>query len=169
MATLNQVLNYRLTTYKKKKVSALCQNPQKKGICLNVLIKNPKKPNSAHRKVAKVRLRNKMCITSYIPGIGHNLQEHSIVLIQGGKRKDLPGVHYKVIRGVYDCSGVLTQKNSRSKYGMKNLGTRKGYYQDNNEDALIMWTENIFYDKFKSVYEQNLEKLNDKVGIIYQI
>ena len=119
MATLNQVLNYRLTTYKKKKVSALCQNPQKKGICLNILIKNPKKPNSARRKVAKVKLRNNINVISYIPGIGHNLQEHSIVLIQGGKRKDLPGVHYKVIRGVYDCSGVLTQKNSRSKYGMK--------------------------------------------------
>lgn len=119
MATLNQVLNYRLTTSKKNKMSALCQNPQKKGICLNVLIKNPKKPNSARRKVAKVKLRNNINIISYIPGIGHNLQEHSIVLIQGGKRKDLPGVHYKVIRGVYDCSGVLTQKNSRSKYGMK--------------------------------------------------
>ena len=121
MATLNQVLNYRLnnnqTTY--KKISALCKNPQKKGICLSVFIKNPKKPNSARRKVAKVKLRNQLIITSYIPGIGHNLQEHSIVLVQGGKRKDLPGVHYKIIRGVYDCSGVLTQKNSRSKYGAK--------------------------------------------------
>ena len=102
-----------------KKISALGKNPQKKGICLNVFIKNPKKPNSAHRKVAKVRLRNKMSITSYIPGIGHNLQEHSIVLVQGGKRKDLPGVHYKIVRGVYDCNGVLNQKNSRSKYGAK--------------------------------------------------
>lgn len=121
MATLTQVLNIRLKTqqFSKKKISALCQNPQKKGICLSVLIKNPKKPNSARRKVAKVKLRNNSVITSYIPGIGHNLQEHSIVLIQGGKRKDLPGVHYKIIRGVYDCSGVLTQKNSRSKYGMK--------------------------------------------------
>lgn len=84
--------------------------------CFN---KKSKKPNSARRKVAKVKLRNNSVITSYIPGIGHNLQEHSIVLVQGGKRKDLPGVHYKIIRGVYDCSGVLTQKNSRSKYGMK--------------------------------------------------
>ena len=121
MATLNQVLYYRLNNKQNiyKKISALGKNPQKKGICLNVFIKNPKKPNSAHRKVAKVRLRNKMCITSYIPGIGHNLQEHSIVLVQGGKRKDLPGVHYKIVRGVYDCNGVANQKNSRSKYGAK--------------------------------------------------
>nr|APC25124.1 ribosomal protein S12 [Blastocystis sp. subtype 8] len=121
MATLNQVLTFRFQTTKfaKKKISALCKNPQKKGICLSVFIKNPKKPNSARRKVAKVRLRNNLNVISYIPGIGHNLQEHSIVLVQGGKRKDLPGVHYKIIRGVYDCSGVSTQRNSRSKYGMK--------------------------------------------------
>lgn len=121
MATLNQVLTFRFQTIKfaKKKISALCKNPQKKGICLSVFIKNPKKPNSARRKVAKVRLRNNLNVISYIPGIGHNLQEHSIVLVQGGKRKDLPGVHYKIIRGVYDCSGVSTQRNSRSKYGMK--------------------------------------------------
>ncbi|CBK23817.2 uncharacterized protein [Blastocystis hominis] len=121
MATLNQVLNYRLKNNKNNlnKMSALCKNPQKKGICLSVFIKNPKKPNSARRKVAKVKLRNQYVITSYIPGIGHNLQEHSFVLVQGGKRKDLPGVHYKIIRGVYDCSGVSTQKNSRSKFGTK--------------------------------------------------
>lgn len=121
MSTLNQVLISRLTNNnnKTKRISALCKNPQKKGICLSILIKNPKKPNSARRKVAKVKLRNRINIISYIPGIGHNLQEHSIVLIQGGKRKDLPGVRYKVIRGVYDCSGVVTQKNSRSKYGSK--------------------------------------------------
>ena len=121
MSTLNQVINYRLKDQKKiiNKISALCKNPQKKGICLNVFIKNPKKPNSARRKVAKVKLRNQLIITSYIPGIGHNLQEHSFVLVQGGKRKDLPGVHYKIIRGVYDCSGVSTQRNSRSKFGTK--------------------------------------------------
>ena len=121
MATLNQVLNFRLTNNKNnaKKISALCKNPQKKGICLSVFIKNPKKPNSARRKVAKVKLRNQYNVISYIPGIGHNLQEHSIVLVQGGKRKDLPGVHYKIVRGVYDCNGVATQKNSRSKYGTK--------------------------------------------------
>lgn len=121
MATLNQVVNYRVnnSSILSKKMSALCKNPQKKGICLSVFIKNPKKPNSARRKVAKVKLRNQLNVISYIPGIGHNLQEHSIVLVQGGKRKDLPGVHYKIIRGVYDCSGVLTQKNSRSKYGAK--------------------------------------------------
>ena len=121
MSTLNQVINYRLKDQKKiiNKISALCKNPQKKGICLNVFIKNPKKPNSARRKVAKVKLRNQLIITSYIPGIGHNLQEHSFVLVQGGKRKDLPGVHYKIIRGVYDCSGVSTQRNSRSKFKKK--------------------------------------------------
>ena len=121
MATLNQVLNFRLTNNKNnaKKISALCKNPQKKGICLSVFIKNPKKPNSARRKVAKVKLCNQYNVISYIPGIGHNLQEHSIVLVQGGKRKDLPGVHYKIVRGVYDCNGVATQKNSRSKYGTK--------------------------------------------------
>ena len=121
MSTLNQVINYRLKDQKKiiNKISALCKNPQKKGICLNVFIKNPKKPNSARRKVAKVKLRNQLIITSYIPGIGHNLQEHSFVLVQGGKRKDLPGVHYKIIRGVYDCSGVSTQRNSRSKFVTK--------------------------------------------------
>ena len=101
MATLTQVITFRLNpqTFAKKKISALCQNPQKKGICLNILIRNPKKPNSARRKVAKVKLRNNYIITSYIPGIGHNLQEHSIVLVQGGKRKDLPGVHYKLYVG----------------------------------------------------------------------
>lgn len=122
MSTLNQVLINRFNNNSliyQKRISALCKNPQKKGICLSILIKNPKKPNSARRKVAKVKLRNNINIISYIPGIGHNLQEHSIVLIQGGKRKDLPGVRYKIIRGVYDCNGVLTQKNSRSKYGAK--------------------------------------------------
>lgn len=121
MATLNQVLKYRLNNKQNfvSKISALGKNPQKKGICLNVFIKNPKKPNSAHRKVAKVRLRNRISVISYIPGIGHNLQEHSIVLVQGGKRKDLPGVHFKIVRGVYDCNGVQNQKNSRSKYGVK--------------------------------------------------
>lgn len=121
MATLKQVLITRLNTTKniQTKISALQHNPQKKGICLSVFIKNPKKPNSARRKVTKVKLRNNLNIISYIPGIGHKLQEHSIVLVQGGKRKDLPGVHYKIVRGVYDCSGVSTQKNSRSKYGTK--------------------------------------------------
>lgn len=121
MATLNQVLVSRLNNNRNilKSFSALDKNPQKKGICLNILIKKPKKPNSANRKVAKIRLRNKVTIIGYIPGIGHNLQEHSIVLVQGGKRKDLPGVHYKIVRGVYDCNGVANQKNSRSKYGTK--------------------------------------------------
>jgi small subunit ribosomal protein S12 len=123
MSTLNQVVLHRNKNFKilKKRASALCGNPQKKGICLSILIKSPKKPNSARRKVAKIKLRNNRTIFGYIPGIGHNLQEHSIVLVQGGKRKDLPGVRYKIVRGVYDCNGIPTQKNSRSKYGTKRV------------------------------------------------
>ena len=121
MATLNQVLNFRLNNTKRfsKNISALCKNPQKKGICLSVLIKNPKKPNSAHRKVAKVRLRNNINVISYIPGIGHNLQEHSVVLIRGGRVKDLIGVRYHIIRGTLDTAGVQNRKQGRSKYGAK--------------------------------------------------
>ena len=127
MATLNQVLTNRFNnsvTYQKR-ISALCKNPQKKGICLSILIKNPKKPNSARRKVAKVKLRNNLNIISYIPGIGHNLQEHSIVLVQGGKRKDLPGVRYHIVRGTLDTAGVKNRVQSRSKYGVK-LASTKG-------------------------------------------
>ena len=121
MATLNQVLNFRLNNTKRfsKNISALCKNPQKKGICLSVLIKNPKKPNSAHRKVAKVRLRNNINVISYIPGIGHNLQEHSVVLVRGGRVKDLIGVRYHIVRGTLDTQGVNDRKQSRSKYGTK--------------------------------------------------
>ena len=121
MATLNQVLNFRLNNTKKfsKNISALCKNPQKKGICLSVLIKNPKKPNSAHRKVAKVRLRNNINVISYIPGIGHNLQEHSVVLVRGGRVKDLIGVRYHIIRGTMDTAGVQNRQQGRSKYGAK--------------------------------------------------
>lgn len=121
MATLNQVLNFRLTNNKNnaKKISALCKNPQKKGICLSVFIKNPKKPNSARRKVAKVKLRNQYNVISYIPGIGHNLQEHSVVLVRGGRVKDLIGVRYHIIRGTMDTAGVQNRMQGRSKYGAK--------------------------------------------------
>ena len=121
MSTLNQVLHYRFNSKQDqlKNYSELCKNPQKKGICLNVFIKNPKKPNSARRKVAKVKLRNNYCITSYIPGIGHNLQEHSVVLVRGGRVKDLIGVRYHIIRGALDTAGVKDRKQGRSKYGAK--------------------------------------------------
>ena len=93
--------------------------PQKRGVCLQVRTMTPKKPNSALRKIARVRLTNGMEVTAYIPGIGHNLQEHSIVLVRGGRVKDLPGVRYKVIRGTLDASGVRNRKQARSRYGAK--------------------------------------------------
>jgi small subunit ribosomal protein S12 len=104
---------------KKHKSPALKQNPQKKGVCLKVYTRTPKKPNSAIRKVARVRLSNNTDIIAYIPGEGHNLQEHSVVLVRGGRVKDLPGVRYHLIRGVFDLQGVAKRKQSRSKYGAK--------------------------------------------------
>ncbi len=98
---------------------ALQGSPQKRGVCVRVFISTPKKPNSALRKVARVRLTNGIEVTTYIPGIGHNLQEHSIVLIRGGRVKDLPGVRYHVVRGALDAVGVQDRKNGRSKYGAK--------------------------------------------------
>ena len=94
-------------------------SPQKRGVCTKVAIKTPKKPNSALRKVARVRLTNSIEVTAYIPGIGHNLQEHSVVLIRGGRVKDLPGVRYHIVRGTLDCAGVNERKQSRSLYGAK--------------------------------------------------
>ena len=102
-----------------KKTPALQNSPQKRGVCLRVYTKAPKKPNSAVRKLAKVRLSNGFEVIAYIPGEGHNLQEHSVVLLRGGRTKDLPGVKYKVIRGVYDTQGVKSRKQARSKYGTK--------------------------------------------------
>lgn len=102
---------------KKNKTPALNSCPQKKGICVRVFTRTPKKPNSACRKVAKIRLTNRSDITAYIPGIGHNLQEHSVVLVRGGRVKDLPGVKYHIIRGVYDARGVQNRRQGRSKYG----------------------------------------------------
>jgi len=104
---------------RKTKSPALRGCPQKRGVCLQVKTQTPKKPNSALRKVARVRITNRMEVTAYIPGIGHNLQEHSIVLIRGGRVKDLPGVRYHVIRGTLDTAGVVDRKKSRSKYGAK--------------------------------------------------
>jgi len=104
---------------KKTKAPALKGNPQKRGVCLVVRTETPKKPNSALRKVARVRLTNGMEVTTYIPGIGHNLQEHSVVLIRGGRVEDLPGVRYHVVRGALDTAGTSDRKKSRSKYGAK--------------------------------------------------
>jgi len=103
----------------KSKTPAMTACPQKRGVCTRVYTLTPKKPNSAMRKVARVRLTNSFEVTAYIPGEGHNLQEHSIVLIRGGRVKDLPGVRYHIIRGVLDTSGVDGRKNARSKYGTK--------------------------------------------------
>lgn len=106
-------------TLHRKKVIQKVGSPFKRGVCLKVTTTTPKKPNSALRKIARVRLSNGMEVTAYIPGMGHNLQEHSIVLLKGGRTKDLPGVRYKVVRGVYDSQGVEARKNSRSSYGTK--------------------------------------------------
>jgi len=120
MPTLNQLIRKgRKRTKKKTKSQALKFCPQKRGVCLQVKTQTPKKPNSALRKVARVRLTNGIEVTSYIPGIGHNLQEHSIVLIRGGRVRDLPGVRYHIIRGTLDTAGVGDRKKSRSKYGAK--------------------------------------------------
>ena len=122
MTTLNQLLKKKQVRLKKKKIiksPSLLKNPQRKGVCLKVFIKTPKKPNSALRKVSKIKLTNNNIITAYIPGIGHNLQEHSTVLVRGGRVPDLPGVKYHIIRGKYDLLGILNRKNSRSKYGTK--------------------------------------------------
>jgi len=120
MSTIQQlIVNKRKKKYKKTKAPALKNNPQKKGVCLKVYTRTPKKPNSAIRKIAKVRLTNKINVIAYIPGEGHNLQEHSVVLVRGGRVKDLPGVRYHIIRGTLDTSGVKDRKQGRSKYGAK--------------------------------------------------
>ncbi len=135
MPTINQLIRKPRTTTTTKSKSPAMQvtmdslhrkknivqqgSPFKRGVCLKVTTTTPKKPNSALRKIARVRLSNGMEVTAYIPGVGHNLQEHSIVLIKGGRTKDLPGVRYKVIRGVYDTQGVDGRRQSRSRYGAK--------------------------------------------------
>ncbi len=120
MPTINQLVRLgRSKVTKKSKTPILEQNPQKRGVCLSVTTTSPKKPNSALRKIARVKLSNGQEGTAYIPGEGHNLQEHSVVLIRGGKVKDLPGVRYHIIRGTLDAAGVAKRKQSRSKYGAK--------------------------------------------------
>jgi small subunit ribosomal protein S12 len=120
MPTINQLVRYGRKPKKRKSRSpALDGCPQKRGTCIRVYTTTPKKPNSALRKVAKVRLSNGKEVIAYIPGIGHNLQEHSVVLVRGGRVKDLPGVKYHIVRGVYDAAGVANRRNSRSKYGAK--------------------------------------------------
>ena len=120
MPTINQLINHGREAARWKTASpALKSCPQKRGVCIRVYTTTPKKPNSALRKVARVRLTNGIEVTTYIPGVGHNLQEHSIVMIRGGRVKDLPGVRYHVIRGTLDAMGVDGRRQSRSKYGAK--------------------------------------------------
>lgn len=120
MPTINQLVRKGREAIKRKSKSpALQGSPQKRGVCVRVYTTTPKKPNSALRKVARVRLTNGYEVTAYIPGIGHNLQEHSVVLIRGGRVKDLPGVRYHIIRGTLDATGVANRKQGRSKYGAK--------------------------------------------------
>lgn len=124
MPTMNQLClgvsqRTRKTRMREKKTPSLRGCPQKRGVCMRVYTKTPKKPNSATRKIAKIRLSNTKEIIAYIPGEGHNLQEHSVVLVRGGRVKDMPGVKYKIIRGVYDAQGLKQRKQGRSKYGTK--------------------------------------------------
>ena len=120
MPTIQQLIrSARKTLVEKRKTPALKSCPQRRGICLRVYTVTPKKPNSAIRKVARVRLKSKFVVTAYIPGIGHNLQEHAVVLVRGGRVKDLPGVRYHIVRGTLDTAGVKKRSQSRSKYGVK--------------------------------------------------
>lgn len=126
MPTINQLVRHaRVNTKKKTNVPALNACPQKRGVCTRVYTTTPKKPNSALRKVARVRLTNGLEVSSYIGGEGHNLQEHSVVLIRGGRVKDLPGVRYHIVRGSLDTSGVADRKQGRSKYGTKKPKDKK--------------------------------------------
>src|SRR5438309_10772062 len=120
MPTINQLVKFGREAVRRKTNSpALKSCPQRRGVCVRVYTTTPKKPNSALRKVARVRLTNGMEVTTYIPGEGHNLQEHSVVLVRGGRVKDLPGVRYKVVRGTLDAAGVSDRKKARSQYGVK--------------------------------------------------
>ena len=120
MPTINQLVKFGRQAQRRKTASpALMSCPQRRGVCVRVYTTTPKKPNSALRKVARVRLSSGVEVTAYIPGVGHNLQEHSIVLVRGGRVKDLPGVRYKIIRGTLDTQGVKNRKQARSRYGAK--------------------------------------------------
>jgi small subunit ribosomal protein S12 len=126
LSTINQLVrNQREVTIKKSNAPALNECPQKRGVCTRVYTTTPKKPNSALRKVARVRLANGVEVTAYIPGVGHNLQEHSVTLVRGGRVKDLPGVRYHIIRGALDTAGVANRNQARSKYGAKKPKTAK--------------------------------------------
>ena len=126
MPTINQLIRKGREVFKTKSTApALKECPQKRGVCTRVYTTTPKKPNSALRKVARVRLTNGIEVTAYIPGIGHNLQEHSVVLIRGGRVKDLPGVRYHIIRGSLDTAGVANRNQGRSKYGAKRAKAKK--------------------------------------------
>lgn len=127
MTTINQLCKRNLRRKKNKsiKTPALQRNPQLKGVCVKVFIRTPKKPNSALRKVAKLKLSNGIKVESYIPGEGHNLQEYSVVLMRGGRVPDLPGVKYHTVRGKYDFQGVKNRKNARSRYGTKKTAKQK--------------------------------------------
>ena len=123
MPTIQQLVRKgRQTRTEKSKTRALQGSPQRRGVCTRVFTHTPKKPNSALRKVARVRLTTGVEVTAYIPGVGHNLQEHSIVLVRGGRVRDLPGVRYKIVRGALDASGVLDRRQARSRYGAKREG-----------------------------------------------
>ena len=123
MPTINQLVRKGRNKIRYKSKSPALQNsPFRRGVCLQVMTRTPKKPNSALRKITRVRLSNGKEVTAYIPGIGHNLQEHSIVLVRGGRVKDLPGVRYKIVRGALDASGVGNRKQARSRYGAKREG-----------------------------------------------
>ena len=119
MPTINQIIRSPRVSKRERTLSAIGSNPQKKGVVLRVFTRKPKKPNSALRKIAKVRLSNSREVDTYIMGEGHNIQEHSVVLVRGGRVPDLPGVNYKLVRGKYDLGGVVNRKTSRSKYGKK--------------------------------------------------
>ena len=120
MPTINQLIRKnRVSSHSKTKSPALKNCPQRRGVCVRVFTTTPKKPNSALRKVARVKLSSGFEVNAYIPGIGHNLQEHSVVLVRGGKVKDLPGVRYHIVRGILDTQGVANRKRGRSKYGSK--------------------------------------------------
>ncbi|MDO4582346.1 MAG: 30S ribosomal protein S12 [Bacillota bacterium] len=126
MSTINQLVrNQREVSSKKSNAPALKECPQKRGVCTRVYTTTPKKPNSALRKVARVRLTHGIEVTAYIPGVGHNLQEHSVTLVRGGRVKDLPGVRYHIIRGALDTAGVVNRNKARSKYGTKKPKTAK--------------------------------------------
>ena len=127
MPTISQLVRQgRIIVKRKTTAPALGSSPQRRGVCVSVKVVTPKKPNSALRKIARVRLTNSMEVTAYIPGVGHNLQEHSIVLIRGGRVKDLPGVRYHIVRGTLDTAGVTNRRQGRSKYGVKMPKEEKG-------------------------------------------